>query len=208
MTTTSPKACFNSRAPWGARRSTGPSRVSRFTFQFTRPVGGATGLGSRAPVTAAFQFTRPVGGATSRPRRLPMQFEFQFTRPVGGATARCRFSRWTRWFQFTRPVGGATLGSCVGDDVLLRVSIHAPRGGRDAVCLASLLCTVVFQFTRPVGGATIARALLEGFSLVSIHAPRGGRDRNESRWRQDHGSFNSRAPWGARLGLAMRLKTR
>ncbi len=61
-------------------------------FQFTRPVGGATGCRlTKAAVRFGFQFTRPVGGATCvEVNDGKMVAKFQFTRPVGGATQAAR----------------------------------------------------------------------------------------------------------------------
>ena len=60
------------------------------------------------------------------------QEEFQSTRPVWGATpAVCMFSR-MEMFQSTRPVWGATSGA-MQDMRRSRVSIHAPRVGRDFI---------------------------------------------------------------------------
>ena len=77
-------------------------------------------------------------------------------------------------FQSTRPVRGAT-----HDDgrliILDRVSIHAPRAGRDL--LAGELCHA---------------------DLVSIHAPRAGRDYDVVIIRSHITRFNPRAPCGAR----------
>ena len=77
-------------------------------------------------------------------------------------------------FQSTRPVWGATHVRAAGSS-LLRVSIHAPRVGRD--------------FSPPFFYVVI---------VVSIHAPRVGRDRTIKRRHQLHESFNPRAPCGAR----------
>ena len=59
-------------------------------------------------------------------------------------------------FQFTHPVRGATpLGDSV-NDLIVGVSIHAPREGCDRsvrICPGS---TSVFQFTHPVRGATLS----------------------------------------------------
>ncbi len=100
-----------------------------------------------------FQFTRPVGGATWDWNQFRHSSRFQFTRPVGGATLSFRPTDCDIWFQFTRPVGGATLNSLRGP-VHVKVSIHAPRGGRDEAVMGDI----------------------EGVNIVSIHAPRGGRD--------------------------------
>ena len=55
---------------------------------------------------------------------------FQSTLPVGGATQAQGVKPWTESFQSTLPVGGAT--KVIFDrDVLINISIHAPRGGSD-----------------------------------------------------------------------------
>ena len=82
-------------------------------------------------------------------------------------------------FQSTRPARGATQ-AYYESAYAYRVSIHAPRAGRDLF-----------------GGQQIKPR------NVSIHAPRAGRDRFA--WRRDCGSvcFNPRAPRGARLATAI-----
>ena len=81
---------------------------------------------------------------------------FQSTRPVKGATRVFRRDRGRCRFQSTRPVKGATRGA-LAFPYGRRVSIHAPREGRDQAMLKDLLSTLEFQSTRPVKGATIAR---------------------------------------------------
>ena len=100
-------------------------------------------------------------------------------------------------FQSTRPVWGATCSftSWSGSG---RVSIHAPRVGRDCGQVLDILrhpcfnprapCGArpffarssfnfdEFQSTRPVWGATVLRAAGLRHRRVSIHAPRVGRD--------------------------------
>ena len=83
-------------------------------------------------------------------------------------------ARWTLAFQSTRPARGAThahLRRRRG----ARVSIHAPRTGRDHLRLVLLLDP-----------------------LVSIHAPRTGRDRTLMAGSPPPSCFNPRAPHGAR----------
>ena len=77
-------------------------------------------------------------------------------------------------FQSTRPVWGATHAFGHGLHTL-RISIHAPRVGRDVCDVISSL-SVSFQSTRPVWGATITGD--EGYR-AKFH-------------------FNPRAPCGAR----------
>ena len=58
----------------------------------------------------------------------------------------------------------------------LKISIHAPRAGRDRKISSSLTRFSAFQSTRPVRGATHHRVLLRHAVAISIHAPRAGRD--------------------------------
>ena len=77
-------------------------------------------------------------------------------------------------FQSTRPVRGATDRSPI-PHAARRVSIHAPRAGRDVKA---------------------ARRLSDG--QVSIHAPRAGRDSRTTSVTTVIMRFNPRAPCGAR----------
>jgi len=101
-------------------------------------------------------------------------------------------------FQSTRPARGAT-GTDYERPQGLRVSIHAPRAGRDWALREALTRFWRFQSTRPARGATPTwssrSSAHTGFNpraprgarrepvdldacdrLVSIHAPRAGRD--------------------------------
>ena len=57
-----------------------------------------------------------------------------------------------------------------------RISIHAPRVGRDYSVIKRDAVLWLFQSTRPVWGATVDHILRVRFSGISIHAPRVGRD--------------------------------
>ncbi len=132
----------------------GLSCVVLSRFQSTRPVWGATGayalniltdeISIHAPRVGRdavsclagqsieiFQSTRPVWGATERTTTWPpRRSRFQSTRPVWGATTIYQNHTRKRVFQSTRPVWGATI-----NDIILiglgKISIHAPRVGRD-----------------------------------------------------------------------------
>ena len=80
-----------------------------------------------------------------------------------------------RVFQSTHPVGGATYRHKGKGDTPQEISIHAPRGGCDAVQL------------RPPPTRNI-----------SIHAPRGGCDPMDAGLYPDPVYFNPRTPWGVR----------
>ena len=123
-------------------------------------------------------------------------------------------------FQSTRPAWGATKGRA-GSEVGIKVSIHAPRVGRDggkyetdtrrssfnpraprgARPQESLMPAAIkwFQSTRPAWGATQVIPALGGGGVVSIHAPRVGRDILSVNCILPEGGFNPRAPRGARL---------
>ena len=98
--------------------------------------------------------------------------------PRGGAAIGDLADLTTEAFQSTRPVWGATMPARQSCGVLIRISIHAPRVGRDHSLrkLAVLLA-------------------------ISIHAPRVGRDTPACRQRPKRMNFNPRAPCGARLTL-------
>ena len=78
-------------------------------------------------------------------------------------------------FQSTRPVWGAT---CLRHRVYAarKISIHAPRVGRDALSTDAPRARAEFQSTRPVWGATGLPGRAGRRSGISIHAPRVGRD--------------------------------
>ena len=100
------------------------------------------------------------------------------------------------------------------------ISIHAPRGGSDAINITAIITNKRFQSTLPVGGATVDRntnraALLFQSTLpvggatstrhnfqsktdISIHAPRGGSDGRALYFRARKLYFNPRSPWGER----------
>ena len=77
---------------------------------------------------AVFQSTRPVRGATDTLDTVQSLYEFQSTRPVRGATKE--------------------LGKRLK---LARVSIHAPRAGRDIVDLLPCISPHCFNPRAPCG---------------------------------------------------------
>ena len=103
-------------------------------------------------------------------------------------------------FQSTRPVWGAT-HSPASDPGCARISIHAPRVGRDSSFRRCPCTAAAFQSTRPVWGATRAdgwrRYVLQHFNP---RAPCGARRRGRLAAHAGMANFNPRAPCGARLG--------
>ena len=134
---------------------------------------------ARTPHPPSFNSRAPCGARRIVDKYRPRLVCFNSRAPCGarrctrGGRPRCA------WFQFTRPVRGAT-----------RRSARFSASGR------------MFQFTRPVRGATASGSAIAGPGFpVSIHAPRAGRDAVRKARDSRHGSFNSRAPCGARPPL-------
>mgnify|MGYP007050225190 CR=1 FL=1 len=189
-------ACFNSRAPRGARppRST-RGRAAR-KFQFTRPAWGATGRWRGASAVGGVSIHAPrvgrdfwrgvpahvEGVSIHAPRvgrddtlsvELSVMVGFNSRAPRGARLSWQRKCGVPVPFQFTRPAWGATRHSCL---ILLFFGFNsrAPRGARRAGSRTPAR-RGWFQFTRPAWGATRARP-----------------------WAWYAGGFNSRAPRGAR----------
>ena len=80
-----------------------------------------------------------------------------------------------------------------------RISIHAPRMGRDAEGQKQFGKKVGFQSTRPAWGATRRGRSRPRRDHISIHAPRMGRDTLAATLAAGLRDFNPRAPHGARL---------
>ena len=190
---------FNPRAPCGARRGfpiwSEPQRV----VSTHAPRAGRDSWCSPArPVCILFQPTRPVRGATyqawiennpdkvsthapraGRDKRvrslsLPPR-SFNPRAPCGARLVDAGMSDAWIMFQPTRPVRGATVHA-VNIKVVLQVSTHAPRAGRD--------------FGSPIQISISVR--------VSTHAPRAGRDVPVGVPSALSTGFNPRAPCGAR----------
>jgi len=75
---------------------------------------------------------------------------FQSTRPARGATGMRNEIILDGWFQSTRPARGATSGGG-GTGNLAKVSIHAPRAGRDFIGRGAALVVVCFNPRAPRG---------------------------------------------------------
>ncbi len=99
---------FNPRAPRGARPMAEREAKRADAFQSTRPARGATKVNVLGVLQSMFQSTRPARGATLAQEAMIVLTLFQSTRPARGATTPLRWPR--------------NRG---------RVSIHAPRAGRD-----------------------------------------------------------------------------
>ncbi len=178
---------FNSRARGRARNSRARGRARLQAFKISP---GFKSFNSRARGRARRFVPRTCGWpsqcfnsrARGRARHIGAGVsnapeEFQLTRPWEGATP--YYKRLWR---------------------VLKVSTHAPVGGRDPCIGHPIQPMRVFQLTRPWEGATrtlIVRIILH--NVVSTHAPVGGRDPPiVARRRTGAAGFNSRARGRAR----------
>ncbi len=117
---------------WGATQPALTQVEKRRGFNPRAPCGARPLLIDWMAYQVQFQSTRPVWGATGPDRPWYYgRYEFQSTRPVWGATA-----AWESWVAYRR------------------VSIHAPRVGRDTAPVIAMPRPSAFQSTRPVWGAT------------------------------------------------------
>ena len=154
-------------------------------------------------------FEKPVNQISIHPPRagrdeMSLYFitgirRFQSTRPVRGGTLVTVSSTTWQTFQSTRPVRGGTM-SLPSRLLLIAISIHPPRAGRDQPMFLWFCATFIsihppragrdddcqdiqsavekFQSTRPVRGGTLPYAPLAVKGRISIHPPRAGRDLN------------------------------
>ena len=106
-----PPRHFNPRSPWGERLPHVLLLLLQKIISIHAPRGGSDKISQIVvSILTIFQSTLPVGGATA-PSWLTLCFML---------------------FQSTLPVGGATIYMCQLTPTY-NISIHAPRGGSDAV---------------------------------------------------------------------------
>ena len=174
---------------------------------------------SIASASLAFQSTRPARGATAMAKMEGWYGKFQSTRPARGATMATYDSDRGLWFQSTRPARGATHdGGRLRRGV--RVSIHAPRAGRDFGRSVGHLRQRCFNPRAPRGARQDAVCNGTGWACFNPRAPRGARRKTASfpsaaesfqstrpargatqrsaRFLASTRGFNPRAPRGAR----------
>ena len=122
-----------------------------------------------------FRSARPVRGATICRPGLSQAHWFRSARPVRGATRRgCSRACGPSCFDPRAPCGARRDAAWLRD-YERRVSIRAPRAGRDYLWHSRYFC-----------------------HLVSIRAPRAGRDYRRGGAARHRGCFDPRAPCGAR----------
>ena len=124
-------------------------------FQSTRPLGGATTRLHKQKRPRPVSIHAPPGGRDENHQDLTnCERMFQSTRPLGGATKALYAKRFIIISFNPRAPWGARLSAPGRRNPAIRVSIHAPPGGRDSSKVTSTETATRFQSTRPLGGAT------------------------------------------------------
>ena len=170
---------FNPRAPRGARLGVVFLHGLRLEVSIHAPRAGRDRpRTSRSTSKICFNPRAPRGARPSLKNAVPESESFQSTRPARGATH-----------------------LCIGDALLGRVSIHAPRAGRDSRLCCGPKASDRFQSTRPARGATTRRIGNRLAVVVSIHAPRAGRDPAWIKDQCDASAFQSTRPARGATGV-------
>ena len=155
-----PPGRISIHAPREGRDSRFAAHRSLITgFQSTRPARGATFPWAARNYRPAISIHAPCGARRKHPenqgvsgaisihapregrdriglRNMENPWKFQSTRPVRGATRRTGLNVDIKGFQSTRPVRGAT-ATHKNKSKKQRISIHAPREGRDRFTISS-----------------------------------------------------------------------
>jgi len=213
--------CFNPRAPRGARLATPIAWMSSVYVSIHAPRAGRDPAKfTRLAYHPQFQSTRPARGATGGAAAGGVPCSGFNPRAPRGARLNS-VAMWSHSFCFNpRAPRGARPSAAPSYASLKKVSIHAPRAGRDRQrqglrwrpwsfnpraprgarppTTSATSATGPFQSTRPARGATCIGIVARNLVSVSIHAPRAGRDFPSSVRAGAGRGFNPRAPRGAR----------
>ena len=190
-------ACFNPRAPCGARRDADFFLMFFNRFNPRAPCGARPDARDKEHAAKVFQSTRPMRGATMEWQYGVRKGAFQSTRPMRGATLPSMHSTSFVEFQSTRPMRGATRRRCAASPKG-GVSIHAPHAGRDLFHAHTHLQSYCFNPRAPCGARPPAhRCRASSASCFNPRAPCGARPFFRSFMTRLR-SFNPRAPCGAR----------
>ena len=140
----------------------------------------------------------PHAGRDIRRRRRLQHRLVSIHAPHAGRDARLALiERLGQCFNPRAPCG-ARPSSSLTKYLYFLVSIHAPHAGRDVLHKTRWEPQIKFQSTRPMRGATCCIRSHSSHGRVSIHAPHAGRDGSVQQNPSMMGSFNPRAPCGAR----------
>ena len=188
---------FNPRSPCGERRASLAGYAQRFVFQSTLPVWGATCQKQGSTSSAYISIHAPrVGSDRHNKSESSHQNYFNPRSPCGERLICFHHLQNYQQFQSTLPVWGATFAVVFGN-LLLPISIHAPRVGSDFNIFAIKNRRNNFNPRSPCGERR-HHLLSRLQSKISIHAPRVGSDCPMAKTILDIRTFQSTLPvWGA-----------
>ena len=174
------RAYFNPRAPYGARRQRGMQYFSYLGISIHAPHTGRDIKRPNGSGTVYISIHAPHTGRDVNVALIVVCSQaISIHAPHTGrdptwATASAALVT----FQSTRPIRGATVSQMAGGSDN-QISIHAPHTGRDGGGYSCDSVPCVFQSTRPIRGATTSKGSAVGKAIY----------------------FNPRAPYGARPGV-------
>ena len=180
--------------------------VYHHEFQSTRPMRGATTLDDLRGSGSLVSIHAPHAGRDSSNLLRGQGIRVSIHAPHAGRDRRERYVRSKRPVSIHAPHAGRDL-------LLSPISARPTRFNPRAPCGARLMvfCRQIvdkeFQSTRPMRGATRSSRVRACKRGVSIHAPHAGRDRSSPSCQGCSGSFNPRAPCGARRVSDRRAST-
>ena len=193
------KKTFQSTLPvWGATKLKQDELIFKGHFNPRSPCGERPATKSAIQTFGDFNPRSPCGERPGASALEASKSRFQSTLPVWGATRSRRTTTSAKKFQSTLPVWGATFFLLI-DDLVPRISIHAPRVGSDSHGEGiSYPQTGYFNPRSPCGERPFVGTVVAPSVAISIHAPRVGSD-NTSTTRGGSGrNFNPRSPCGER----------
>ena len=191
---------FNPRSPCGERLLTGEAKADADRFQSTLPLRGATVAVLEQRVKNLISIHAPLAGSDEAHHILSRTYKnFNPRSPCGERPSPRLQSIYGAIFQSTLPLRGATVGlNQIAQ--LVRISIHAPLAGSDAVIFHDGQQDFRFQSTLPLRGAT-ERGHEYGRHVLHFN-PRSpcGERRGPRQLLAVTVDFNPRSPCGERRG--------
>ena len=211
---------FNPRPPCGGRHGSEIRSRGRLRFQSTPPVWGATKAWEASLRRGVFQSTPPVWGATGQLLDVGDELvisihaprvggdhpwrggcfpraDFNPRPPCGGRLVRQTSGPPGGYFNPRPPCGGRPLEHRP-PEIVLRISIHAPRVGGDLHLRPYSYRFRHFNPRPPCGGRQERMLQQAQIAEISIHAPRVGGDFSFSEVSSISFYFNPRPPCGGR----------
>ena len=177
--------------------------VSKAIFQSTLPARGATSLSTVQYLCYPISIHAPRTGSDQKALKTGADpVIFQSTLPARGATLH-QFAMICPClsFQSTLPARGATVTE-VDMQIILEISIHAPRTGSDMVETSVASAVRHFNPRSPHGERPPFRRACPALDLFQSTLPARGATATTRRERSAIWYFNPRSPHGERHGSA------